>query len=183
MTTNTTPSREEMINAIYDKIADKTLSFWCIVVIKDISFVVDEWEDWSREIPADIYFNYWDEDNLYIRNVIFSNDFYDEEEEIKYSDVYNFEYLDESDIEENQRYFYFGEKLEGNEIIWHPIMIGDIYDFFEKNNFTKYKRTLWINGNNVNFDKSLAMLWTEKRKPIEEQDNDCVEFVYNLISK
>jgi len=29
----------------------------------------------------------------------------------------------------------------------------------------------------------LLTLWGKKQKPIEEQDDECIEFVYNLIKK
>ena len=46
--------KEEMIKAIYEKIADKTLSFWCKIELLDGAIVeyitdVDDWWPWINE--------------------------------------------------------------------------------------------------------------------------------------
>lgn len=74
-------------------------------------------------------------------------------------------------------------------IIWHPVMIGDVLDRYRTNN-NDYK--VWeINPYDLKsysafqeYDiKRLLNLWTEKRTPIDEQSDECVDFVHSLIKK
>jgi hypothetical protein len=49
------------------------------------------------------------------------------------------------------------------------VMIWDVLDWIEKWNF---------------FDKIVILqLWKEKRKPIEKQSEECIEYFYNLIKE
>jgi hypothetical protein len=55
-----------------------------------------------------------------------------------------------------------------------------VLDFIEKNDL-----------NNIRFDNKTGIVlntyddildeWQEKRKPIEEQSDDCIDYIYNLI--
>ena len=53
-----------------------------------------------------------------------------------------------------------------------PVMIWDVLDW-------QYK-TPWVTSC-PNTRKELVEQWGEFRKPIEEQDDECIEYIYNLI--
>lgn len=56
----------------------------------------------------------------------------------------------------------------GYEIIWHPVLrIGDVLDCWDFEG-TEY---------------ALLNLWKNKRLPIDEQSEFCIDFVYSLIRK
>ena len=59
------------------------------------------------------------------------------------------------------------------EIIWHPVMIGTIFEWYSK------KRG-YINSQ---FVMNLIEIWTWYDKPIELQSDYCVDFVHSLIKK
>jgi len=60
-------------------------------------------------------------------------------------------------------------------VIWHPVMIWDVLDW------------IWFPKLNINrpfgvgtFTKLLHFR-TEKRKPIEDQSIECIDFIYSLL--
>lgn len=66
------------------------------------------------------------------------------------------------------------------EIIWHPVMIGDVLDWIDKK--------IWIS--NCEYEEFVieevnitVLLWGEYLKPIEEQLDKCVDYIYSLIQK
>lgn len=68
------------------------------------------------------------------------------------------------------------------EIIGHPVMIGDVIDWIEP---------YWKGyAQDVRFSKErkrkidIALLqWDKKREPIEAQSGGCIDFIYSLIKK
>lgn len=65
-------------------------------------------------------------------------------------------------------------------IIWHPVRIGDVLDWFDK------WLEIFLDVNNDKWHdiyKDIIALWQNKRLPIDEQSDECIEFVYNLIKK
>lgn len=130
--------KEEMIKAIYEKVADKTLSFWC---------KIQEFYEWKNYTHI-------------IINIVNKNEKY---YYIRYEDwIWNFNKLT-------------------TKIIWHPVMFGDMVNYFEINNIKLYNEYF---HNIVHFEwvlEKFTKLWKEKRKPIEEQSDDCIEEIYNLI--
>lgn len=65
-------------------------------------------------------------------------------------------------------------------IIWHPVMIGDVLNWVNDK--------MWIS--NQEYEESIIeeanmaiLLWGEYLKPIEEQSDECVDYIYSLISK
>ena len=115
-------TKQEMIKAIYNKIADKNLSFWCRLLT-----------------------------NKWIRKVVSVNN----------SNIINEKH-------------YRNDK-QNIIIIWHPVMIGDVFNYIEKENIqtTKLCDTYqWAD---------ILEIWKEKRKPINEQNIECIEYIYNLI--
>ena len=68
------------------------------------------------------------------------------------------------------------------EIIWHPVMIGDVLDWIEPYwsghvqsvEFTERRRR----------KMNLVLLQRDnKRLPIDEQSDGCIDYVYSLIQK
>lgn len=66
------------------------------------------------------------------------------------------------------------------EIIGHPIMIGNVLDWIDKK--------MWVS--NCEYEEFVVeeanisvLLWREYLKPIEEQSDECVDYIYSLISK
>lgn len=131
-------TKEEMIKAIYEKVADKTLSFWC---------KIQEFYEWKNYTHI-------------IINIVNKNEKY---YYIRYEDwIWNFNKLT-------------------TKIIWHPVMFGDMVNYFEINNIKLYNEYF---HNIVHFEwvlENLSKIWKEKRKPIEEQSDECIKYFYNLI--
>lgn len=85
-------------------------------------------------------------------------------------------------------------EIEIEKIIWHPVMIWDVMDFIWNNLVSKIfsspeseEEADQLNSLIQDFINQktgeIIELWNLKRKPIEEQSNECIEFVYNLIKK
>lgn len=64
------------------------------------------------------------------------------------------------------------------EIIWHPIMIGDVLDWIErKMGISNHEYEEFV----INEVNMAVLLWGEYPKPIEEQSDECIDYVYSLI--
>ena len=127
-------TREEQIKAIYEKIADKTLSFGCKIIMRDREYIfISEWNKKIENIKWNLYLN----------------------TEAKY--ILDF--------------------ICPDKIIWHPVMIWDVLDYWE--NLEENKNYWWYYQYEV--IKDIIEFWKEKRKPIEEQSDDTIEFIFNLI--
>lgn len=150
-------NREEKISTIYKEIANKELTFGCKILIdKEIATVIEEdkYWDWIAILREDWWVT-----------------------------------RDESDYE-------FTE-------IGHPVMIWDVLDYFKNKRFycTKCKKIvdwrdvsddqLWgeyycdiCNANHLyDIEDDIIFYWFEKRKPIETQEDQCIDYIYNLIWK
>jgi hypothetical protein len=122
-------TRKQKIDVIYEKIADKTLSFGCRVLI---GWIIDVDGNYS-----------WDEEDIIIENL-------SKVKTIYYS-IFEWDII---------------------SIIWHPVMIWDVLDFYNK---------IWKYTDAVK-DLIHIDIWKKKRKPIEEQSNECINLVYSLIN-
>lgn len=73
-------------------------------------------------------------------------------------------------------------QIKVEKIIGHPVMIGDVIDYINEDIFlgAGYDEVFYHSWESV---VDVISLWEEKRKPIEEQDDECVNFIFNLISK
>lgn len=89
------------------------------------------------------------------------------------------------------------------KVIWHPVMIGDVLDFFKDKRFycKKCKKIvdwrdvsddqLWgeyycnICNNNslLDIEDDIVFYWFKKREPIEVQEDQCIDYIYSLIQK
>lgn len=74
-------------------------------------------------------------------------------------------------------------EFENFEILGHPVMIWDVMDYFIK----KVKEELDNNryfGKYAGVNEKIIILFFDKmRLPIEEQSDECIDFIYNLINE
>lgn len=72
-------------------------------------------------------------------------------------------------------------------IYQHPVMLGDVIAYCEEQclewDIEKLYGVEYMPIGKINLPTNIFTLWEEKRKPITEQSDDCVKFVYNLISE
>lgn len=124
-----TPTKQEMLEKIYEVIADKTLSFGC-----------------------NVYYNPF-KNNVTVSYVSNTDEIY-----FKSADHNLKMYI--SDIE---------------KIIWHPVMIWDVLDWRESK--CNIHAELW-------FDEWIEIFWywKDKRKPINDQSDECITFIFNLTN-
>lgn len=155
--------RGEKITAIYENMGNKDRTFWCIYIVKDEKWRMDDVRETEWECMD---LTYWDE------------------------------YLVE----------YWNDMTETNylvSIIWHPVMIWDVLDFFKDKRFycTKCKKIVdWrdVSDNNcwweyycdicnndslLDIEDDILFYWYKKREPIEAQQDECIDYIYNLIGK
>ena len=119
-------TKEEMIKVIYEKIADKTLSFGCYV--KNLTH-----HKYNKAIYC---YKWWQKEHF----------------------VYQ---RDNWEIDKWWAWYF------DFEIIWHSVMIWDVLDY------------IWCENKRI----IILTLWVNLRKPIEEQSDECIEYIYNLINK
>ena len=136
-------TKQEKINYIYEKIADKTLSFGCKV-------------SW--------YKRYW--------RLACNPSYVDDCEELVF--------IHEDWVIET----YTKWSNTDFKIIWHQVMIWDVLDYIEKK---KYKsdteifgfRNFWYSEKQID----ILLEWKNKRTSIENQSDDCIDYIYNLIKQ
>lgn len=61
--------------------------------------------------------------------------------------------------------------------IWHPVMIGEVLELIDR--MADDRDQEW-------YDERLETLigvWKIKTKPIEDQSDECIDYIYNLIQK
>lgn len=59
------------------------------------------------------------------------------------------------------------------EVIWRPVMIGTIFEW--------YSASKWFI--NAQFVMELIDKWTGYDNPIDDQSDECIDYVYSLIPK
>lgn len=64
------------------------------------------------------------------------------------------------------------EHYENSTTIWHPVMIGDVLD-------RQYKTKEVSSCPSLRSD--IVENWLERRKPIDNQPDKCIKFVYSLL--
>ena len=83
---------------------------------------------------------------------------------------------------EQDYYKYYSIK----EIIWHPVMLWDALNWLDKkmDKISKEVMRADVFYQNVYLNTSnLLNGWKKKSKPIEDQSDDCIYFIYSLIKK
>lgn len=73
------------------------------------------------------------------------------------------------------------------KVIWHPVMIGDVLrqirllaGYALDNDLIK-KSDFWNVIAQHNY--RITQIWEDFRKPIEDQSDECIDFVHSLIKK
>jgi len=80
------------------------------------------------------------------------------------------------------------EKCHKQWIIWHPVMIGDVYQWLFDNkmesNVVYVKNPIrWWKVEPYSSNKEFIFWRREnRREPIENQSDYCITFIYNLIA-
>lgn len=146
-------NRGGKIEKIYEVMADKTLGFGCIIGINEIN-------NWS----------------FYERWRVIS---YQKEKDMLY-----FEFWDWITKESNPEYSYraFWTKLK---IIGHPVMIGDVLRYVD---YKCFFFDTWeaLERDIDELNKCLRRIFYEfinkHDKPIEEQSDECIDFIYWFIN-
>lgn len=137
-----TLEKQQMIDRVYEVIADKTLSFGCNIKIPEPNW---KWYSIWKYI-------WWETDKRHCEYSTFAT--------VSWSQM-------SEEIMLNKEHI----------IIWHPVMIWDVLDWC----FEKYDLDLYKYCDNWTLLGNISMLWKEKRKPIEDQSEECISFIYNLI--
>jgi len=165
-------NKKEMINAIYEKIADKKLTFGCKIKFKrPNTFFHNMYYDW--------YLTWWSKiiEYKYSKDAQFKNfshRLWEWEEWVLKLPDWSF-------IHRKREYEYvwlwwINYRWAYREmIIWHPVMIWDILDYVDDLLIPDWEFLIKVNVN------SILKLWKYKRKSIEEQSDECIEYIYNLI--
>lgn len=162
-------TRAEKIEAIYEKIANKELTFWCRVNTEywRIVSIVEETAD----------------EKWYI--VVSEESLYNDEDIGAYYCWLRVRWLEDM------------ESIDVAKIIWHPVMIGDVLDWIEKKEFDIHKPIPWFwfeEEEKISDESKLYLIqdyyidnlisyWDKKRETIESQSDECIDYIYSLISK
>jgi len=150
-----------MIDKIYKVIADKSLTQWCKI---DYYEPIDDYWNWftTQYIIGNIYM-FEGEDSevkpMIVQVIDYIRDWWYETEDQFRSNMYP---ITIKDIENDHHY----------DVIWHPVMLWTVLDRYEK-----------LPHAEVYTDNSLVIVkaWKDKRKPIEEQPDTLIEYIYNLL--
>lgn len=137
--------KQQMLERIYDVIADKTPNFWCLYKTK------------TRDVHPLLYREYNLKKN---RDEVFL-----------FSRIRGKYCLPTNDCKE----------------IWHPVMIGDVYQWlfdnrmecnvvYAKNPIRWWKVEPYSNNKEFIFHRR-----ENRRKPIDDQSDECIKFVYDLL--
>ena len=162
-------TRDEKIQAIYEKIANKELTFWCRVNTEywRIVSIVEETAD----------------ERWYI--VVSEESLYNDEDIGAYYCWLRVRWLEDM------------ESIDVAKIIWHPVMIGDVIDWIEKKEFDIHKPIPWFwfeEEEKISDESKLYLIqdyyvdnlisyWGQKREAIESQSDECIDYIYSLIGK
>ena len=152
-------TREDKIEAIYKDMANKEMSFWCLAKTN---------EDKTEMICSKLT-NDW---------TSFSTIPYPDGRRCWFTTIYNLR---------NSEWINLDSKRTIKEIIWHPVMIGDVLrqirllagyaldnDLIKKSDF----------GNVIaQHNYRITQIWEDFREPIEDQSDECIDYVYSLIQK
>lgn len=184
-------TKQEKIEAIYEKIANKDLKFWCRVII-ETTWLQHSCSSWYDEEYTWIIYEYatWLDNCLGAWKVKEGSLLCPEECYLSSWECYNPDNLDFSDFKYFEWVMSVWESEEKKDttylykIIWHPVMFGDVIDFIKNNNIRfsdlDFDNYFWISkSSQYIFEK----LWKKLTAPIEDQSDECIDFVYDLIEE
>jgi len=177
-------NKEQMIETIYERVADKSLTFGCKINYRKATEFErypwnlsnywgdgrwesnDEWDFYILWIPKDrdnnilnklinLTINGFNEYDWWVPFLIWDKKTFSKT--IMYKDLYKW------------------IKKWIIKIIWHPVMIWDVLDYISNLLISNWEYLVLVDKNKI------LKLWKNKRKPIEEQSIECIEYIYNLI--
>ncbi len=144
--------KQEMIDKIYQVVADKSLTLWCKFI-------------WYKEYNEDLedYCIYWE--------YIYINQHYDWEYDAIYIEwtCYCIEQWINKKLGDEHITELPYEDLEIERIIGHPVLIWHMLERIQDNLPDNEDNNLIFN------------YWKKLKLPIESQSAECILFVYNLI--
>lgn len=147
-----TPTRDEMITKIYESMARKDLSFGCRLKYGKENALYLHRESGNHYIK-------WEKELIVQKiNIV---------KKIRWKS------LEDKDLKIDKIYSI------SKYIIWHPVMIGDVMKWFIEK-FWKYSDDYDMNISHNLID--LIHVWSVFDKPLEEQSDDCIRFIYDLMS-
>lgn len=74
-------------------------------------------------------------------------------------------------------------EFENLEIIWHPVMIGDVMTYFNEKLSQTLDKTWWV-WKYYWVNERIIILWFNKMtRPIEEQSDGCIDYIYDLLKE
>ena len=68
------------------------------------------------------------------------------------------------------------------EVIWRPVMIWDVIDWIEPY-WRGYAQDVKFSQERKRKINIVLLQWDQKRESIDAQSDECIDFVYSLISK
>ena len=77
------------------------------------------------------------------------------------------------------------------EIIWHPVMIGDVMQYLEDKSQSQIveheddEDKDWFYSREAYYEDvaEISDCWRDKRLSIDEQSDECIDYIYSLIGK
>ena len=162
-------TRAEKISAIYAEMANKEETFWCKVLVDTQKRFRHRLESESG-IEDTIIGKIRDPDDFRKFNL--------EDNWPSYDD------WQRSNIDEE-------EFTCITEVIWHPVMIWDVMEYLENKSQSQIveheddEDEDWFYSREDYYEDvaEISDCWKDKRLSIDEQSDECVDFVYSLISK
>lgn len=150
-------TREEKLEAIYKEMANKERSIGCRINVKYRAY-------YHWETGGEVSYSKEDDLIVWVDWVARNGDI-----ELSKADL--------SEVDPN----WYIEALETLvKIIWHPVMIGDVLNWIDNKmgvSNCEYEEFV-VEEANIS-----VLLWREYLKPIEEQSEECINYVYSLIQK
>lgn len=147
-------NKEELVKAIYEKVANKELSFGCKCEYQDFSNCIIVWKA----------FNIWKIEIAYQWTNVFEKD-----------KIYKWY---------NQNNFSNVEVREEELIIkWHPVLIWTILAYARnKNNVEDEINIDYYNEVLADLLWWQNWIWNKINLPIEKQSEECIKYIFDLIN-
>lgn len=149
-------TKEEMLEAIQEKIWRKDLTYGCEILIEEL------WEPVLQE--------YWYDDWGYVVNQYYIWPF----NEIIWE---NWDDLSLDFIKDIISWKDSCEEILNITIEWHPVMFWDTLDWLH------YRDELQGYSDSFYPIHAILDLWKHKRQSIYNQPKKCIEYIYNLIKE
>lgn len=131
-------NRQEKIDKINEVVSDKSLTFWCRIILKDYL-----WEKIVSHSINNLTFIFWFEHPV----------------------INSYRWEKKSDIK---------------KIIWHKVMVWNVLKHWKTYKITTIDWGVLKISKSNDCDGIFAN-WEYLDRPIEDQSDDCIDFIINLI--